>query len=180
MAKAKKLPSGNWRVQVYAGEENGKRKYKSFTASSKKEAEYLAAEWARDKKDREQGNITVKEAMSRYIESKENIISPSTCREYLRMVSHFPQELLQARLDSLSQESVQQAINVLTRGHSAKTVRNPPVFLTTSHKGAEPRRTSTPRQPRALLASRPTPGAPRSARRWSPHPCGSGRRSTKT
>ena len=36
MAKAKKLPSGNWRVQVYAGEENGNRKYKSFTAKSGK------------------------------------------------------------------------------------------------------------------------------------------------
>lgn len=132
MAKAKKLPSGSWRVQVYAGEENGKRKYKSFTASTKKEAEYLAAEWARGKKDREQGNITVKEAMSRYIESKENIISPSTCREYLRMVSHFPQELLQARLDSLYQESVQQAINALARGHSAKTVRNMHGLLSSS------------------------------------------------
>lgn len=111
---------------------DGKRKYKSFTASTKKEAEYLAAEWARDKKDREQGNITVKEAIYRYIESKENVISPSTCREYLRMASHFPQALLQARLDSLTQESVQQAINSLARGHSAKTVRNMHGLLSSS------------------------------------------------
>lgn len=132
MAKAKKLPSGNWRVQVYAGEENGKRKYKSFTAPSRKEAEYQAAEWARDRKEREQGNITVKEAIDRYIEAKKNIISPSTCREYLRMATHFPQELLQARLDSLSQEQVQQAMNSLAGGHSAKTVRNMHGLLSSS------------------------------------------------
>ena len=82
MAKAKKLPSGSWRVQVYAGEENGKRKYKSFTAPSRKEAEYLAAEWARDRKDRERGNITVREAIDRYIKSKEPVLSPSTIRGY--------------------------------------------------------------------------------------------------
>ena len=46
MAKAKKLPSGNWRVNQYIGKnKDGKRQYKSFTASSKKEAEYLAAEY---------------------------------------------------------------------------------------------------------------------------------------
>ena len=35
MAKAKKLPSGNWRAQVFAGMENGKKKYKSFTAPTR-------------------------------------------------------------------------------------------------------------------------------------------------
>ena len=45
MASAKKLPSGNWRVSLYIGlDEKGKRKYKSFTADTKKEAEFLAAQ----------------------------------------------------------------------------------------------------------------------------------------
>ena len=45
MAKAKKLPSGRWRIQVYdyTGE-NGKIYRKSFTAETKKEAEFLAAD----------------------------------------------------------------------------------------------------------------------------------------
>ena len=35
MAKAKKLPSGNWRVKAYIGVgEDGKKKYKSFTATT--------------------------------------------------------------------------------------------------------------------------------------------------
>lgn len=38
MAKVKKQPSGNWRVQVYDyTDAKGKRHYKSFTADTKKE-----------------------------------------------------------------------------------------------------------------------------------------------
>lgn len=46
MAKAKKLKSGNYRVLVpdYK-DENGKWHYKSFTAKTKKEAEYMAMEF---------------------------------------------------------------------------------------------------------------------------------------
>ncbi len=47
MATAKKLPSGSYRVQLYIGKDaNGKRQYKSFTADTKKEAEYLAAKYS--------------------------------------------------------------------------------------------------------------------------------------
>ena len=38
--KAKKLPSGSWRCQASV---NGERR--SFTAPTKKEAEFLALEW---------------------------------------------------------------------------------------------------------------------------------------
>lgn len=39
MATAKKLPSGSWRCLVYTGTDiNGRRKYKSFTAGTKREA----------------------------------------------------------------------------------------------------------------------------------------------
>ena len=42
MATAKKLKSGSWRCLVYDCMEDGKRKYKSFTAPTKKEAEHGA------------------------------------------------------------------------------------------------------------------------------------------
>ena len=48
--KAKKLPSGNWRVRLYVGKEDGKPKYKSFTASTKKEAEFAAAQYGQQKR----------------------------------------------------------------------------------------------------------------------------------
>ena len=46
MAKAKKLPSGSWRAQAYDyTDDSGKRHYKSFTAPTRKEAEFMAAEY---------------------------------------------------------------------------------------------------------------------------------------
>ena len=46
MATAKKLPSGSWRVQLYAGKTpDGKRQYLSFTRPTKKEAEYEALQY---------------------------------------------------------------------------------------------------------------------------------------
>ena len=46
MANAKQLPSGSWRVQVYAGKDaQGKKQYRSFTRLTKKEAEYEALQW---------------------------------------------------------------------------------------------------------------------------------------
>ena len=48
--KATKLPSGSWRVRVEI-ESEGKRRWKSFTASTRKEAEYLAAQYAYTQKE---------------------------------------------------------------------------------------------------------------------------------
>ena len=45
MAKATKLPSGSWRCKAYYTDEYGKYKSKSFTADTKKEAEYMAREY---------------------------------------------------------------------------------------------------------------------------------------
>lgn len=138
MAKAKKLPSGSWRVQVYAGEENGKRKYKSFTAPSRKEAEYQAAEWARDRKEREQGNITVKEAIGRYIEAKKGTLAPSTYREYKKASERDLTALHNVKIWDLTQERVQIAISEEAKKHSPKTVRNMYGLLTASLKMFSP------------------------------------------
>ena len=82
MASARKLPSGNWRVLVYTGKgANGKRQYESFTASTKKQAEYLAAEFVAKRKYAVE-SMTVGEAIDRYIESKDAVLSPTTIAEY--------------------------------------------------------------------------------------------------
>ena len=49
MSEARKLPSGKWRNQLYVGRDaNGKRIYESFTADTKREADRLAANRARE------------------------------------------------------------------------------------------------------------------------------------
>lgn len=85
MAKAKKLPSGNWRVnQFICRNENGKQVFESFTAPTKKEAEYLAAEFAlKNKKPREAR--TLGEAIDLYIASREGILSDTTIAGYQKI-----------------------------------------------------------------------------------------------
>ncbi len=88
MAKAKKLPSGSWRCQVYDyTDAQGKRHYKSFTvddpsAAGRREAERLAATWAAQKTmESNPSTMTLKAAFSAYIEAKEAILSPATIRK---------------------------------------------------------------------------------------------------
>ena len=124
MAKAKKLPSGNWRVLVYAGKEHGKPKYKSFTAPTRREAEAKAATYTLDRKDRENGKITVREAIDRYIQSKETVLSPSTVRGYRIIYRNNLQSIMDLKLESLTQEKIQKAISEEAKTHKPKTIRN--------------------------------------------------------
>lgn len=126
MAKAKKLPSGNWRVLVYAGiGTDGKRKYESFTAATKKEAEYQAAEFAlKQKAKTAPENMTLGEAYDKYIESKSNVLSPNTIREYKRSRKQNLQGLMNIKLSYLTQELIQKEINEASTNHSPKSVRN--------------------------------------------------------
>lgn len=125
MAKAKKLPSGSWNVVVYAGKDSdGKRRYESFTAPTKREAEFLAAEFTLKRKERQAGNITVGEAIDRYIDSKESVLSPSTVREYRKSAARDLMGLRDVKLRDITQELVQREISREAATHSPKTVRN--------------------------------------------------------
>lgn len=127
MPRAQKLPSGNWRVRVYDGkDQNGKDRYKSFTAPTKKQAEYLAAEYAATKKIGEQASDdkTLAECYARYIEIKRNTLSPTTVLEYERAAQRDFPELMPLRLSRITQEAVQSAVNIMSASHSPKSVRN--------------------------------------------------------
>ncbi len=125
MAKAKKLKSGNWRVLVYEyTDENKKRHYKSITASTKKEAEYQAAEYALNRKDTSYEDLTLKEAYQRYIASKSSVLSPSTIAGYERSMKNHFQKLMPIKLSKLTAKHIQTAVNEMAADHSPKTVRN--------------------------------------------------------
>lgn len=140
MASAKKLPSGSWRVNLYVGKDAaGKRRYKSFTAGTKKEAEFAAAAYNVENRHRTRpAELTVGEAIDQYIATKTAILSPSTLTSYqkLRRLS-FP-ELMRLKLTEITQEAVQAAVNDYAKEHSPKTVRNAHALLTASLAEALP------------------------------------------
>ena len=126
MAKAKKLPSGSWRCQVYDyTDDKGKRHYKSFTGKTKREAEHYAAEYADTKKEKPKIlRITVGKAIDNYIEIKSNVLSPSTVRGYKVIRRNHCKDIESILLEDLTQEMVQIWVNSLAVEKDAKTVKN--------------------------------------------------------
>ena len=124
MAKAKKLPSGRWRVQVFAGKNSeGKNTYRSFTATTKKEAEFLASQFAAMNKEAV-SEITVGKAIDKYIDSKSNVLSPTTLQGYRSIRTHQLKGIIDIPLRKLTQQAVQVEINGIAAVKSAKTVSN--------------------------------------------------------
>lgn len=124
MSKAKKLPSGTWRAMAYLGKDaDGKKKYKSVTASTKKEAEYMAAMIALYRKD-VKTNITVIDALTAFLESRRNVISPSTEREYSAMIRRAYTSIERIKINRLSNPMIQKWINESAKTKSAKTIKN--------------------------------------------------------
>ena len=125
MASAKKLPSGKWRVLLYTGtDEQGKRKYKSFTGDTKKEAEFLAAQYNQLHIEVNRSEMTLRAATERYIKSKENILSPSTVCGYYVILNNYLPRLFATKIKDINQEVIQIAFNDFAKSYSAKTCRN--------------------------------------------------------
>ena len=125
MAKAKKLPSGNWRARVYVGKDaNGKRIYESVTASTKKEAEYQAAAVRMNKAEQKAGKISFHDACRQFIDSRSNVISPNTLVEYTRMAEKDLSPLHRIYVCDITPATIQAFINSYAADHSPKTVRN--------------------------------------------------------
>lgn len=121
LPKAKKLPSGSWTTQVMV---NGKRV--SVTAPTEKEciAEAAAIKAELKEKEAPSSSITVGQAIDRYIESKDAVLSPATVHGYKAIRRTHLQGLMGVSVRTLTQEAVQRAINTMAKTASPKTVRN--------------------------------------------------------
>lgn len=132
MAKAKKLPSGSWNVQVFVGiGPNGKKIRKSFTAPTKKEAEYLAASFKAHHQEitRDSSAMTLSEAIDKYIEFKGGTLSPSTIRGYRNVQKNNFPSIMCMKLNKLTVNSIQAAINSEIGSKKPKTLQNQIGFI---------------------------------------------------
>ena len=130
MPKAKKLPSGSWRCQSYIGrDESGKRKYQSFTAPTRKEAELLAAQFSIEQKTFSGPKINFDEALKSYNESRRYTLSPRTVKEYENYRQNAFKEFNSLTLNQINQKMVQAWVNNLSKTNSPKTVKNKYAFL---------------------------------------------------
>ncbi len=120
MATAKKLPSGNFHVRIY---DKSTDSYKSFTAPTKKKAEFLATEFILKNKTAPE-NITVGEAIENYINSKENILSVSTVRGYHVILNNAVEAIKNISLANITEVMLQSWINENSAKYSSKSINN--------------------------------------------------------
>lgn len=124
MATAKKLPSGSWRCQA-SKVIDGKLTKRSFTSTDKRKAELLALEWqSKVDEGNDTEHLTLAKAYERYIESKENILSPGTVRVYRNTAKEHLQDIMSVQVSRLTIEMIQRSINKCAARCHPKTVRN--------------------------------------------------------
>lgn len=125
MAKITRTKSGKYRMLIYYQDEKGAKHRKSFTHENKNTLKLIAASFLNTHKDnRQTGNLTVSEAMKRYVDSKENVLSPSTIRGYRTICKNNMQNLQKVRLQDLTNEDIQKEVNRESKKHKAKSVSN--------------------------------------------------------
>ena len=111
MANAKQMPSGNWRVQVFLGTSaDGKKMKKSITAPTRWQAEMLAAEFL-ETVQTARSKFTVAQAVRGYIDSKKNVLSPSTVYCYEIILKNRLQMLMPLDIHDVDSFVMQRAIN---------------------------------------------------------------------
>ena len=120
----------------------GKRKYESITAPTAAEANLEAD---RRKLDIMRGNIggialdiTVGEAIDRYIADRDGILSPSTVRGYQIIRNNLLQGIMHKRISKITNSDIQRAINADAKEKSPKTIRNAYTLLSSAIKYAAP------------------------------------------
>ena len=125
--KARKLPSGTWRVQMRLGGESI-----NVTARTEKEctrqaqlikAEYLTGKRQPPKSEGER-YPTLTEAIDQYLATRDSSLSPATVRGYTRIQENRFKGLMQQSLSDITDEDYLEACNQEAKLCSAKTLKN--------------------------------------------------------
>lgn len=139
MPTARKLKSGSWHCSVFSHYEivdgKKKRKYESFTCNTpgrkgKAECERMASEWYYTKRRTRAADLTVQEALERYLSAKGNVLSPSTIKTYTQYEDSYFDTLGPLLLRQIEDEDVQEWVSELAATRSPKTVKNIYNFFT--------------------------------------------------
>lgn len=119
--KIEKLPSGSYRVRkMYKGQ--------SYTIvfdykpTQKEVLQAIAAEL--DKSQGKTQHMTFRQAAEKYVQAKENVLSPRTVKEYSEIPNRLSEQFCNLLISDITPLIVQREINDLAKTKSPKTVRN--------------------------------------------------------
>lgn len=124
--KIEKRGSDNYRIRkMYKGQ--------TYTVSfDHKPTQKEAMQAMADELDRvktKNTSLTFQAACEEYIESKRNVLSPSTIRGYTAIMRQLPNNFLLKNIYDITAVDVQKEINYIAKDHSPKTVRNQHGFI---------------------------------------------------
>lgn len=118
---ARQLPSGSWTCRVRV---DGRDISVTRPTKAEAQAEAMAVKHGIKAPDAPEISLTLGEAIDRYIEMREGILSPSTVAGYKRIRKNAFPALMGQKLSALSHERVQRAVNAMAGSSSPKSVRN--------------------------------------------------------
>lgn len=139
MAYLEKLPSGKYRYQVTMTI-NGQRKRKSFTGKTKKEALFKMTDWLKNNPTITDEKCNLAMAIESYIESRKNILSPSTITGYRKIQRIYVKDkpIGKIEIERLRNEDLQIFVNELAKNHTPKYVKNVYSFIHSAVKSVNP------------------------------------------
>ena len=119
--KAIQLPSGNWSVRVCV---DGKH-YRITEATAKRaEAKAAALKAGMREISKDETRLTVGEAVDRYLETRDGLLSPSTMKAYLSYRDHRFGSLINKPICSVTRAIAQNAIKLESKSVGPKTIKN--------------------------------------------------------
>ena len=119
--KIEKLPSGSYRIRkMYKG--------KTYTVTfdgkpTQKEAMMKMADRLKQVQESHK-SMTFATAADKYIESKRNVLSPSTIKGYKKIMRQISESFLEESVYDITSLDVQKEVNRFSKDHSPKSVRN--------------------------------------------------------
>lgn len=118
--KIEKLPSGSYRVRkTYQ-----KKTYTVIFDHKPSQKEVLQALSEEMENQTDRSAMTFKTAAEEYISIKQNVLSPTTIREYTGNIKRLSENFTSKRISDMTALDVQKEINNLSADKSPKTVRN--------------------------------------------------------
>lgn len=124
--KLEKLPSGSYRVRKTIEHKTHTLIYDHKPNKVELDRDIAKLYSSAKKKD---VKITFKEAAKVYVESKKNVLSPRTVKEYTETPQRLSEGFVSLPLDKITQLDIQTEINALAKTKSPKTVRNYHAFI---------------------------------------------------
>ncbi len=119
--KIEKLPSGSYRIRkMYKGKVY--TVVKDYKPTQKEAIELMAEQL--EKAQRDSCPMTFQKAAEKYVEMKENVLSPKTIKEYINSSRRLPDWWNEMLVSDITQVEINELVNFLSKDKSPKTVRN--------------------------------------------------------